>query len=138
MIGVDTNVLVRFLVADSAQQHAEVLAMLRRAQARDQAIFIGDIVLAETCWVLSASYALSRERLAAALRALLSADGLEFESDQRCMAALARFEKGTAGYADYLIAERARDAGCSVLATFDKKLRIEGGCASPRDVLAAE
>lgn len=56
MIGVDTNVLVRFLVEDDEQQAAKVIALFEKVIAEDSTLFISDIVLCETVRVLSSRY----------------------------------------------------------------------------------
>lgn len=129
MIGLDTNVLVRLLVEDDEDQHARVVALLQRGSA--SAFFIGDVVLAEVVWVLQARYRLSRTEIEGALKALLEAEHLVFESTDRCLRALRRFGAGSGGFADYLIAERAADEGCSALATFDQALLVEPDCQAP-------
>lgn len=122
MIGLDTNVLARFLVRDDEEQHQRTIALLTRGPDEGEAFFIGDVVLAELVWVLQSSYRLSRSEIAAALRALLEAEHLHFESMDRCLRALRRYRAGKGGFADYLIAERSADAGCATLATFDAGL----------------
>lgn len=92
---------------------------------------VGDVVLAEVVWVLQGRYRLARVELAGALRALLEAEHLVFESTDRCLRALRRYEAGRGGFADYLIAERASDAGCSNLATFDQAILSEAGTIAP-------
>ncbi len=127
MIGLDTNVLVRFLIRDDESQHLRTVALLRRGADEGQTFFVGDVVLAEVVWVLQGRYRVAREEIAGALRGLLEAEHLTFESTDRCLRALRRFEAGRGGFADYLIAERAADAGCTSLATFDEALLAEPG-----------
>lgn len=131
MIGLDTHVIVRFLVKDDEEQHAPTVRLLRRAAEEGEALFVGDVVLAEVVWVLQARYGLRREEIANTVRALLEAGHLAFESTDRCLRALRRFEGGRGGFADYLIAERASDEGCLGLATFDQALLLEEGMTAP-------
>ena len=131
MIGLDTNVLVRFLVRDDEEQHARTVSLLGRGPDEGETFFVGDVVLAEVVWVLQGRYRLPRAEITTALRALLEAEHLAFESTDRCLRALRRFAAGRAGFADYLIAERSLDAGCEVLATFDARLLSEQGTAAP-------
>ncbi len=131
MIALDTNVLVRFLVKDDEDQHRRAVALLREGLADGETFFVPDVVLAEVVWVLSARYRFIRTEISVAMGSLLSAEGLDFESAERCYRALARFDAGRGGFADYLISERATDAGCEVTATFDRMLLREPGFLAP-------
>lgn len=131
MIGLDTNVLVRLLVEDDADQHAQVVALLQGGVEEGHAFFVGDVVLAEVVGVLQGRYRLSRTDVGGALAALFEAEHLTFESADRCLRALRRFQAGGGGFADYLIAERAKDGGCESLATFDRALSAESDCRAP-------
>ena len=123
MIGLDTNVLVRFLVRDDDEQHQAALDLLARGVAAWERFFIGEVVLAETGWVLASRYRCSREEPTAVIRQLVGAEELAFESADRVVRALHVFEQGSAGFADYLlIGERARDAGCREVYSFGQKL----------------
>ena len=131
MIGLDTNILVRLLVRDDEEQHRRTVALLERGTGAGETFFVGDVVLAEVVWVLQARYRLARPEIVGALRALLEAEQVVFESTDRCLRALRRFEAGRGGFADYLIAERASDAGCASLATFDQALLAESDTVEP-------
>jgi predicted nucleic-acid-binding protein len=131
VIALDTNVLVRFLVADDMAQHQRVVALFRRGIARGETFFVGDVVVAELTWVLRASYRFERAQIAAALRALLEAEHLVFESTDLLRRALLQFQSGSAGFADCLTAERGREAGCATLVTFDRALLGQSGVAEP-------
>ena len=125
MIGLDTNVLVRFLVRDDEAQYVRASALLNAPP--DDGFFIGDVVLAEVMWVLHRSYGCTREEIATTVQTLLEATGLHFESTDRVHAALRRYARGSAGFSDCLIAERAWDAGCEELVSFDRGLSREPG-----------
>lgn len=93
--------------------------------------FVGDVVVAELTWVLQASYRLPRAQVAAALRGLLEAEHVVFESTDRLRRALLRFQSGAAGFAECLIDERGRDAGCVSLVTFDRARLGRPGVMEP-------
>lgn len=131
MIGLDTNILVRFLVRDDREQHDRVCRLLQRGADEGESFFIPDVVLAELTWVLKARYRFEDAEIGAAIRALSSAESLEFESLDRLMRALSRFEHGGGGLADYLIAERCREAACGSVATFDRALLEEPQFLAP-------
>lgn len=131
MIGLDTNVLVRFLVEDDAEQTRRAEAMVRAAIDREVPLFVADIVLCEMAWVLDVSYGVARKEIAENVALLLQARHLLFEDRDRLRRALEAFRAGRGDFADYLIAEVARVAGCGTVATFDKALLREDGFARP-------
>jgi predicted nucleic-acid-binding protein len=119
MIALDSNVLVRLLVADDPAQTGRAKAVVDRLDAEDQRAYVSDIVLCELVWVLSRSYRLKRAELAAALRRLVCSKQLQFDSADQVLRALAAYESGKGDFADYLIREHAKAAGCDTVATFD-------------------
>ncbi len=125
MIGLDTNVLVRLLVRDDEAQHHRAIALLGRDP--DETFFVGEVVLAEVVWVLASRYRCDRDEIASVVRQLTQVQELHFESTDRVVRALRSFESGEGGFADYLIAARARDAGCSSVATLDRALHADSG-----------
>lgn len=135
MVGLDSNVLIRFLVEDDARQSAAAAALIGKAVSRSEPLFISDVVLCETVWVLSRSYRLARGQIAAALRDLLRGRHLYFSSPERISRALEAYAEGRAEFADYVIREMAWDAGCDVIATFDGDLLKEKGFVPPSRAL---
>jgi predicted nucleic-acid-binding protein len=122
MIALDTNVLVRFLVEDDKQQSARAARLIQSASGRDESLFVSDIVLCELVWVLSVSYKTRRAEIAATLGRLVQAKQLAFADAERFRRATDAYAAGGGDFADYLIREHARDAGCSAVATFDRTL----------------
>lgn len=94
-------------------------------------VLVGDVVVVELTWALQASYRLPRAPIAAALRGLLEAEHLVFESTDRLRRALLSFESGSAGFADCLIDERGRDARSVSLVTFDRARLSQLGVVEP-------
>lgn len=131
MIGLDTNVVVRFLVADDPRQAERARALVARSVAAGEALFIPDIVWCETVWVLESAYGLPRREIAAALRRLLGARGVAVRSFDRLGAALDAYEQRRGDFADYLIREEARAEGCEAVATFDRALLRDEGFVAP-------
>ena len=127
MIALDTNVLVRYLVEDDVKQSALAAALINRTLANDAYLFVSDIVVCETVWVLSVSYKTPRKQIAAVLRGLFRARHLEFTAADQLIRALDAYESGNGDFADYLIREHARAAECESVATFDKMLLRERG-----------
>lgn len=120
MIGIDTNVVVRFLAQDDETQSpiaADVMASL----TRERPGFIGSVVLAEITWVLSRAYKAPRAEIAAAVEGLLRSAELIVENSEAAYRALAAYRaSNTAEFADALIAETAFLAGAAETVTFDR------------------
>jgi predicted nucleic-acid-binding protein len=122
MIALDTNVLARFVVEDDIQQSIRAKELIDSEFERGLPCFVPDIALAELVWVLGFSYEVSRVKIAALLGELLGARQLRFDSPDRLSRALRAYEAGRGDFADYLIREQAKAAGCPVVATFDSDL----------------
>ncbi len=127
MIGLDTNVLVRFLVEDDREQAARARALVQQTIARGEPLFVSDVVLCELYWVLDRAYGMSRDQIAPALRALLAAKHLSFRNGDLIGRAVAAYQDGRGRFADYVIRELSIDAGCDSVATFDRALHKEKG-----------
>lgn len=113
MFGLDTNILVRFLVRDDEAQHAAVVAALERDTKAGVTFFVSDLVLAEVIWVLTSRYRCSREEVAGVVRQLDESEELVVESTERVVRALRAYQHGKGGFADHLIGARVgRACGC--------------------------
>ena len=131
MIALDTNVLVRFLVEDDEAQSRRASRLIENARKRDETLFISDIVMCETVWVLSMSYRFSRSEIAGVLGDLLRGRGVVFSSSDSLARALQAYVAGKGDFADYLIREHARAAGADTVATFDRALLKDQGFSKP-------
>ncbi len=131
MFGLDTNVIVRFLVKDDPAQANRAGALIRAAQARGDAFFVSDVVACEVAWVLDRAYGVSRGEVANALSRLLSSRQLTFHKPATLERALDAYARGRGGFADYVVREQALEAGCASVATFDRALQKERGFSKP-------
>lgn len=131
MIALDTNVLVRFLVRDDEKQSRKAKKLIEGVVARGEQLFISDIVMCETVWVLSSAYRFTRAEIVDALAALVRARNVVFTSNDQLARALDAYRRGKGDFADYLIREHARAAGAEAVATFDRALLAEKGYTSP-------
>jgi predicted nucleic-acid-binding protein len=131
VIALDTNVLVRFLVDDDKAQAEKAARLIERASRAGDALFVSDVVLCEVVWVLAASYRVPRPTIVATLQRLLHAKHLAFRAPDELAHALDAFSKGKGDFADYVIREHGRAAGCNEVATFDRALLKEAGFISP-------
>ncbi|MBX9927269.1 MAG: PIN domain-containing protein [Gemmatimonadaceae bacterium] len=126
MIAADTNLLLRLVaVEDDAAQSAQAARWFKRHVP--EGIYIDAIVLVEAVWVLRARYHRSRVEIAAFLRSLLETVGIGVSDVAAVRRALAAYRDGRGDFADYLIRERAREAGAIPTATFDRALKGEAG-----------
>jgi predicted nucleic-acid-binding protein len=121
MLGLDTNVLVRFLVRDDAEQFERARQLIRREVGRGEPVLVSLLVLLETEWVLRSRYALPKADILAVLSSLLEAAELEFEDEGAIEEALFTWRDSNAQFADCLIGARHRQLGCRATATFDSK-----------------
>ncbi|MCK5797386.1 MAG: type II toxin-antitoxin system VapC family toxin [Deltaproteobacteria bacterium] len=122
MTGLDTNVLIRYLVEDDADQAARAAALIEKAVQQGEKLFVASIVLCEVVWVLSVAYHRPRSDIVRTLGAILLTAQFVIQDLDLAHRALASYAQGPADFADYLVAEQALRAGCETLATFDKKL----------------
>ncbi|MBL8545735.1 MAG: type II toxin-antitoxin system VapC family toxin [Hyphomonadaceae bacterium] len=127
MIGLDTNVVVRFLAQDDDVQSPIATRFMNRL-SRERPGFVGCVVLAEITWVLSRAYKASRDDIAAAVEGLLRSSELVVENAPAAYRALAIYRSApSAEYADALISEIAALAGASETVTFDTGAAAELG-----------
>jgi len=127
MIGIDTNVLVRYLVRDDQAQFEKARRLINREVGTGEAVLVSLAVLLETEWVLRSRYELLKTDIAAVFSALLDAADLSFEDEPTVEQALYTWKDAGAEFADCLINARNRELGCRATATFDGKvLKIAG------------
>ncbi len=126
MTGLDTNVLVRYVMQDDARQSPKASRLIESLSSESPG-FVPQVVVVEFVWVLSSSYALTREQVASALERLLRSKELVLERADQVGKALRVFSAGAADFADCLIERAARGAGCTVTMTFDAAAAITAG-----------
>jgi predicted nucleic-acid-binding protein len=127
MIGLDTNVLIRFLVRDDETQFERARRLIQRETGRGEPVLISLLVLLETEWVLRSRYGLAKSDIAGAFSELLDSAELIFEDEASMEQALFAWKHSTAQFADCLIGSRHRMLGCRATASFDAKaLRLSG------------
>lgn len=121
MLGIDTNVLVRFLVRDDEAQFDKARKLLKREVAAGQRVFVNQLVLMEAEWVLRSRYAVAKNQIIEAISGLLDAGDIQFEDEPVIEEALFIWKDNAADFADCLIGARNRRMGCRATATFDVK-----------------
>ena len=127
MLGVDTNVLVRYLTLDDKSQYARARRVIYREVAKGEPVLVSLLVLLETEWVLRSRYELAKEDIVAAFSALLDTADLAFEDEPSVENAIYSWKDSVADFADCLIEARNRRLGCRATATFDgRALKVPG------------
>ena len=119
MIGLDTNVLVRYIMQDDKVQAAQASALLDNLSV-DTPGWISLVSIVELVWVLTAAYGLGRGQILAALEGLLSTKELKVERAEVAWKALRTCRDAKADFADCLISCCAASAGCERSLTFDR------------------
>lgn len=121
MKALDTNLIVRFLVADDLSQAEAVRVIFLQAEQNKDVFFVPVLVLLETIWVLESAYSMQREDIIKALQGLTRMPILAFESSSAVHLFLSLAERNRGDLPDLLIGSCARQAGCDSVLTFDKK-----------------
>ena len=130
MLGIDTNVVVRLIVADDAEQTHRARRLVEQALRRDEAVLVSLLVLLESEWVLRSRYGFNRVAVLGIFRALLEARELSFEDEPALEEALFRWKDSACEFSDCLITAHNRRLGCRATATFDSKaIRLPGTVA---------
>jgi len=126
MIGLDSNILVRYLVQDDPAQSPKAARFLNGLTKADPG-FVSAVALAETVWVLDRSYHFTDGEITATLEEILQTDGLRVEHADEAFTAMALLKAGQGDFADAIIGAINASAGCSRTLTFDRKaLRLPG------------
>ena len=121
MLGVDTNVLVRFLIRDDEAQFEKARKLIKREVAAGRRVFVNQLVLMEAEWVLRSRYAVPKNQIIEAISCLLDATDVQFEDEPSIEEALFMWKDTAADFADCLIGAKNRRLGCRATASFDVK-----------------
>jgi predicted nucleic-acid-binding protein len=127
MLGIDTNVLVRYLTRDDQPQFEKARRLIDRGVNNGEPVLVSLLVLMETEWVLRSRYKLVKSKMVAAFSALLDTADLAFEDEPSIERAVYSWKDSAVDFADCLIEARNRQLGCRATATFDgKALKLTG------------
>ena len=121
MIGLDTNILVRYLTQDDPIQSPKATKIIERRLTEENPGFVSIVAMVETVWVLDRAYRLGNHEIAAAVERMLQADVLVVENEQEVFTAMIALKEGQGSFADALIAALGARTGCSYTLTFDQK-----------------
>jgi predicted nucleic-acid-binding protein len=120
VIGLDTNVLVRYITQDDPAQAARATRLIESELSDTNPGFVGVVVLAETAWVLQRLYRVTRAEFHDAVGDLLAIRQLVVENRAAVARAHAMSAVANIEFADALVAECARAAGCRKVVSFDR------------------
>jgi predicted nucleic-acid-binding protein len=127
MIGLDTNILVRYLAQDDPAQSAQATDIIERRLTPENHGFISIVAMVETVWVLDRAYRLADSAIAATVERILQADSLVVENEPEVFTAMIALKQGRGSFADALIGALGACAGCTHTLTFDNAaLRLPG------------
>lgn len=118
MIGLDTNVLARYIMQDDPKQSPKATRLIESLTAEAPG-FVSVVSVIELGWVLSSAYGLTRQQLAQAIEALLRTKEIVVDRADLVLQSLRVFNATSADFADCLIERSATAAGCSRTMTFD-------------------
>ena len=121
MIGLDTNILIRYLTQDDPVQSAKATEILERRLTPKNLGFVSVVAMVETVWVLDRAYSLTAHDIATAIERLLQVEVLAVENEQEVFTAMVALKQGRGSFADALIAELGARVGCTRTLTFDQK-----------------
>ena len=121
MIGLDTNILVRYFAQDDPVQSPQATELIERRLTEEDRGFVSVVAMVETASVLDRAYGLTDNEIAAAIERTLQADVLVVESQQEVFTAMIALREGYGSFADALIGGIGARAGCTRTLTFDQK-----------------
>ena len=121
MAGLDTNILVRWLVDDDAGQSRRIAALFASAARRDEALFVPVTVILELEWVLRSRYGFGKPDILLAMNTLLETRELAFQAEPAIERALHAYRNGVADFADCLHAAACWVEGQAPLLTLDAR-----------------
>ncbi|MGB5339697.1 MAG: type II toxin-antitoxin system VapC family toxin [Gammaproteobacteria bacterium] len=121
MIGLDTNVVIRYLVQDDKKQSAAATRFIEKSLTTDAPGFINHISLCEIVWVLQRCYGVTKPQVREIIEGLLTTKQLNVENVEVTWKALRAFDANSANFCDALISQINIHSGCEYTVTFDKK-----------------
>ena len=127
MIGLDSNILVRYFAQDDPVQSRKATVLIEDHLTELSPGFISIVALIETLWVLRRVYRLPPREIAVVVERLLRASEVVVEHELEVATALTAMWDEDGDFADALIGAINARAGCSRTLTFDRKaLRLPG------------
>lgn len=126
MIGVDTNVLIRFFIEDEPKQAELARQLLLKAKQQNAQILINAVVLCELVWVLESGYCYAKTDIISLIQKILSTKQFEIPNKKIVWRALDDYRSGPFDFSDCIIGQINQDRGVSETVSFDKALKKLG------------
>ena len=121
MIGLDTNVVIRYLAQDDKKQSAAATRFIEKSLTTDSPGYINHISLCEIVWVLQRCYGVTKPQVREIIEGLLTTKQLNVENVESTWKALRAYDENSADFCDALIGQVNIHSGCEYTVTFDKK-----------------
>lgn len=121
MKGIDTNVLVRYIVQDDAKQGKEAIHFIEKECSDKSPIFINGIVLCELVWVLESAYDYPRDNIALVIEQILKTRQFYIHEPEILWQSVYGYKNNGADFADNYIGHLNKHHGCENTVTFDKR-----------------
>jgi predicted nucleic-acid-binding protein len=127
MIGLDTNILVRYLTEDDPIQSPKARDIVERRLTQEKPGFVSIVAMIEIVWVLERAYRLTPHEIVGAVERMLQIDVLVVENEQEVFTAMIALKDGQGTFSDAVIAALGARMGCACTLTFDRKaMRLPG------------
>ena len=126
MIGLDTNVVVRYFTHDDPRQTAAARKLILSLRPEEPA-FLSLVAVVELVWVLQGSYLFAKDEVVRTMETLLRSQELMIERADVVWKALTKYRSSRADFADCLIECCAHEAGCTHTLTFDREAARSAG-----------
>ena len=120
MIGIDTNVLIRYIVQDDPGQSRIVTRLIEENLSPENKGFVSSVVLCEVIWVLKRFYRQPKEQLLLVVKTILETEVFEVEHRDCAWRAYYDFDEGDADFSDYYICQINKSCGAPITVTFDE------------------
>jgi len=120
VIGLDTNILLRYLAQDDPVQSLRATEIITQQLSEQEPGFVSLVTILEVFWVLKSIFKRSRQNLASDIEKLLSADTLEVQNEQEVYNGVVALRTGTGSFEDALVGSLGIWRGCSTTLTFDE------------------
>ncbi len=121
MYGLDTNVLIRYLLRDDLMQAELARAAIENAVQSGEPVVVSLLTMLESEWVLRSCASIDKKTILSTFRMLLETRDIRIEQEETLEEALYLYENSSADFADCLMTARYARLGCSAMLTFDRK-----------------
>ena len=119
---VDTNVIIRYLMADIEELYLQAEKIFTEAIKGQRKLFIPQSVIAEVIFVLSKVYKIPRKEIVSAIKFFLGIKSCKVQDNKIVEAALNIYEKTNLSFVDSFICAYAKLNKLKLI-TFDVKLK---------------